>query len=38
MNSYPISNKYEAIICIKMNLNYNFIILLIKYILLLHML
>jgi hypothetical protein len=38
MNSYPISNKYEDIICIKINQNYNFIILLIKYILLLHIL
>jgi len=31
MNSYPILNKYEDIICIKMNQNYNFIILLLKY-------
>ncbi len=38
MNSYPIKNKYENIICIKMNQNYNFIILLIKYIVLLNML
>ncbi len=31
MYSYPILNKYEDIICIKMNQNDNFIILLIIY-------
>ncbi len=38
MNFYPIKNKCEDIICIKMNQNYNFIILLIKYIVLFNML
>jgi hypothetical protein len=36
MNSYPILNKYEDIICIKMNQNNKFIILLIIYIVLLN--
>jgi hypothetical protein len=37
-NCCHVLNKYEDIICIKMNQNYNFIILLIKYILLFNML
>jgi len=37
-NYCPILNKYEDIICIKMNQYYNFIILLIKHILLFNML